>query len=409
MSTHLRKAFEIPKELSILSIQTKDNNTTVICRTKAIKKRCIHCNAHTRKFGVSSCTIRHNTIGAKTVYLHISKRRLQCKACKRVFVEPITGFGRQRTSDHFVQLIQEKSHNQDFSSVANELGVSPSMVMRKQDELNLCTFAIPEYEEIHLGLDGKYLNGDHEIFVMGDVKQRDFFGVTYDNNMEVLRQTLQTNLLDQQKHVTTVSIDMCKRFKGLADTMFPEVDIVVDKFHVIKYVNRTIDLCRIAVEKSNNERFGIKRLLLMKVSTFQKIQTKPKWEHKTKYFKQLLREHPEINILWTLKNHLHSFYQSHDRKTAERRYLKLCEYLDVHRKTHPEFNDLKKTLETWKTYIINHFDNHITNAYIEGINNKIETLKRKKCGYRSVERFLRSVVFSLLPIITFITDPLFIN
>jgi transposase len=409
MSTHIRKAFEIPKELFILSLETNKNKTTIYCRTQAKKKRCIHCGKSTRNFGTVVCNVRHNTIGAKTVYLHITKRRLQCKYCKRVFREPITGLGRQRTSDHFVQLVQEKSRNQDFSSVANELGVSPSMVMRKQDELDLCQFATPEHEEIYLGLDGKYLNGDHEIFVMGDVKHREFFGVTSTNNLEVLKQVLTANLLDQGKRVVVVSIDMCKRFKGLADTLFPEADIVVDKFHVVKYVHRTIDLCRVAVEKSNNERFGIKRMLLMKMSTFHKIETKPKWEQKAKYFRKLLREHPEINILWELKNLLHSFYQADNRKTAERRFQKVLTHLAQHRKTHPEFNDLQTTLERWRAYIINHFDEGITNAYVEGLNNKIETLKRKKCGYRSVERFLKSVVFSLLPIITFIPCPLFIN
>lgn len=409
MSTHIRQAFAIPKELLILSLDTHKNKTTIYCRTKANRKHCIHCGKSTRNFGTVECTIRHNTIGAKTVYLHITKRRLQCKHCKRVFRELIEGLSGQRTSDHFVQLVQEKSRNQDFSSVADEMGISPSMVMRRQDELDLFQFVIPEHEEVYLGLDGKYLNGDHEIFVIGDVKHREFFGVTKDNNMDALRQILTTNLIEQGKKVVTVSIDMCKRFKGLADTLFPEADIVVDKFHVITYVNRTIDLCRVAVEKGNNERFGIKRLLLMKVSNFRAIETKPKWEDKVKYFRKILREHPEIKILWELKNHLHSFYKAKSRSIAEQRFNKLLQFLDTHRKVHPEFNDLIKTLETWREYILNHFDEGITNAYIEGLNNKIETLKRKKCGYRSVERFLKSVVFSLLPIITFIPCPLFIN
>jgi len=409
MSTHIRKAFVIPKELLILSLKTHQNKTTIYCRTHSKRKKCIHCKKPTRNFGTTQCTIRHNTIGAKTVYLNITKRRLQCKHCKRVFVEPIKGLGRQRTSDHFVQLMQEKSRNQDFTSVADEMGVSPSMVMRKQDELDLCQFAIPEHEEVYLGLDGKYLNGEHEIFVIGDVKHRQFFGVTKDNNMESLKALLTKNLLREGKKVVTVSIDMCKRFKGLADTLFPEADIVVDKFHVITYVNRTIDLCRVVVEKSNNERFGIKRLLLMKASTLRKIETKPKWEHKAKYLRKILREHPEIKILWDLKNYLHSFYRAKNRNTAERSFTKILQFLEEYRKVHPEFNDLIKTLETWKIYILNHFDEGITNAYIEGLNNKIETLKRKKCGYRSVERFLKSVVFSLLPILTFIPCPLFIN
>ena len=60
--------------------------------------------------------------------------------------------------------------------------------------------------------------------------------------------------------------------------LFPDADIVADKFHVIKHVNSVIDLCRVAVEKSVNERFQIKRLMLMKMETFNKIKNKPKWK-----------------------------------------------------------------------------------------------------------------------------------
>lgn len=411
MYSHIRDAFVIPQDLFITNINTNTDKVIIDCKIRKDKRklRCDSCCNTLRKYGTSSVRILHNVVSGKSVYLHITRQKYQCTRCHQVHVQPIAGISTQRMSDHFIQLIQEKSHNQDFTSVAKELGISPATVMRAQDKLPLERFTVPEYKEINLGLDGKYINGDHEIFVIGDVKQKDFFGITRDNSMNNLKNILKTKLLDQGKKVVTVSIDMCKRFKGLADTLFPEAEIVVDKFHVITYVNRTIDLCRVAVEKSNNERFGIKRLLLMKTSTFHKIEHKPKWMKKVQYFRSLLIKHPEINVLWTLKNHLHSFYSSKSRKTAQKRFQKLLQFLDENHRTHPEFRDLKKTLEVWQEYILNHFDDGITNAYIEGLNNRIETLKRKKCGYRDVERFLRSVVFGLLPIITFISDPIFIN
>jgi len=334
---------------------------------------------------------------------------MQCKDCKKTFAEPVEGMFGQGSTDHFTQLVQEKSRNQDFSSVARELGISPATVMRKQDLLELDKFNIPEYEEIHLGLDGKYLNGDTEIFVMGDVKQKDFFGVTQTNSAADLKKVLQKNLLDNGKKVVVASIDMSKQLKSVIDSLFPEAILVIDKFHVIKYVNACIDLCRIAVEKSNNERFGIKRLLLMKVETLEKIRNKPKWKNKVKAFEKVLLEHPEIKILWDLKNRIHVFYKSENRKEAEEHFEGIIQYLYSYRKDHPEFADLKKTLINWQPYILNHFDTSITNAYIEGLNNRIETLKRKRFGFRNTERFLKCVVFALLPVIYFIQNPLFIN
>lgn len=409
MKTQLLKALCLPDSLYVTNIEDDTHEIRVLCSVKKKTVPCSHCSGKTRGFGTRKSRKRHTFFGAKPVFLHITKRRLQCKECKRITLEPIEGMTGLRTTDHFDQLVQEKSRNQDYSSVARELGISPATVMRKQDLLSLERFSVPDYEEVNLGLDGKYLNGDHEIFVMGDVKQKDFFGVTKDNSSADLKKLLKENLIDNGKTVVTVSIDMSKTLKSIKDSLFPDALLVVDKFHVFKYVNAVVDLCRIAVEKSNNERFGVKRLLLMKVETMEKIKDKPKWKHKVKTFKKILKDHPEIQILWDLKNRLHVFYKSEGRKQAEERFEGIIGFLDSYRKEHPEFADLKKTLLNWKEYILNYFDTGITNAYIEGLNNKIETLKRKRHGFRDVERFLKCVVFALLPIISFIQNPLFIN
>lgn len=45
------------------------------------------------------------------------------------------------------------------------------------------------------------------------------------------------------------------------------------------------------------------------------------------------------------------------------------------------------TLNKYKDQILNYFKHFITNAVVEGINNKIKTLKRQAYGYRDMEYF----------------------
>jgi len=255
MKKQLIKALSLPDLLYVTAIEDDAEEIRVCCSMKKHGVRCLHCGGATRKFGGATNRKRHTFFGAKPVFLHITKGRFQCKTCKRVFAEQIVGMLEQRSTDHFNQLVQEKSRNQDYSSVGRELGISPATVMRKQDLLSMEKFAVPDEEEVNLGLDGKYLNGDHEIFVMGDVKRKKFFGVTKNNSTK----------------------------------------------------------------------------------------------------------------------------------------------------------NLKKTLLNWKPYILNHFDTGITNAYIEGLNNRIETLKRKRFGFRNTERFIKCIVFALLPLCLVIPHPLFLN
>lgn len=234
--------------------------------------------------------------------------------------------------------------------------------------------------------------------MIGEVKEKEFLGVTKDNKAETLERVLRREIADKGKNVPVVNMDMDKRIKGVARRVFPDADIVADKFHVLTHANRVIDLCRIAIEKSVNERFEIKRLLLMKTETFRKIKHKPKWEYKVKKFESILKAHPEIQLLWDLKNKLHGFYQCNSLETARASWASIHAFLEKHESVHPEFSDLGKTLNNWETEILNYFVHRTTNAYIEGLNNRIETLKRKKWGFRNKENFIKALCYMLFPI-----------
>jgi len=253
------------------------------------------------------------------------------------------------------------------------------------------------------------LNGEDEIFVIGEVKNKEFIGITPSNSRAILIKFLQENLIDKGKVIEAWSMDMSKLFKSACQEIAPQAPIVIDKYHVISLVNKTIDLCRVATEKSLNERFQIKRLLLMKTSTFDKLckSEKPKWQYKTNFFKKVLIEHKEIRILWDLKNTVHIFYKCKKKTSIDKYWNRIFKLLKQHETIHPEFRELRKTLLNWEEEILNYFTIRITNAYIEGLNNRIETLKRKKFGFRNKERFLKSIAYALLPITIFIANTIF--
>lgn len=252
-------------------------------------------------------------------------------------------------------------------------------------------------------MDGKYLNGEEEIFVIGEVKEKEFIGVTEDNSKESLVRFLRKNLLENDKTIKVWSIDMSTLLRGVCKEVAPDAPIVSDKFHVIKYTNRVIDLCRIAVEKRNNERFEIKRTLLMSTKKLHQMKQRNrgmgnKYEKRVLKFETVLKTHPDIRLLWDLKNKVHGFYRCKSPETARKSWNALIQFLTDYASVHPEFTDLKKTFLNWETEILNYFIYRITNAYIEGLNNRIETLKRKKCGFRNKQKFIKALLYLLFPI-----------
>lgn len=408
MNQELLKIFNIPDELEVQEIKEDNQEIIVYCIAKRIPRPCPKCQKETNS-GFNKVKVKklHTVLNGKKIYLEIEKRRLECKECNKVFTEKITGMSGKKSTDFFTQIVQEKSRNQDYTSVGNELGIHASTVMRKQDILELYKFQVPEEKVLNLGLDGKYLNRDEEIFVIGDVKLKKFIGVTKTNTAEELERVLRDNIIQNGKIVETCSMDMSKLLKSVVNRLFPKTPIVVDKFHVIKYANSIIDICRIAVEKTINHKFQIKRILVMKNETIEKIKFKPKWKKKIKEFKKILKTNPEIKILWDLKNRIHTFYLSKDLEKAQERFEGIIAFLDSYTNVHPELKDLKKTLLRWKMEILNHFIYGVTNAYIEGLNNRIETLKRKRFGFRNKIRFIKTLVFALVPISLFIQNTIF--
>jgi len=245
------------------------------------------------------------------------------------------------------------------------------------------------------------------------VENKEFLGITRDNTQAHLIEKLEL-LRNSGKILCVVNMDMDKRIKGAVRKVFPkeETAIVADKFHIIKHINKVIDLCRVAVEKSVNDQFQIKRLLLMKSETIHKIKqdierkeeegtktkNREKWEKKIEKFEQILQTHQEIKILWDLKNKIHGFYKCKSLKTAKLSWKNILVFLLEHEAIHPEFRDLQNTFKNWETEILNYFIYKTTNAYIEGLNNRIETFKRRKWGFRKIENFLKALCYMLFPI-----------
>jgi transposase len=407
MKKELLKALNLPDEIQIERIDSQEKIIDVFCTTKKRKLKCRHCPGKTNGYDTVKNRKLHTVLNGKKVWLNLVKRRMRCKDCKRVFTEPIEGMGQYRTTEFFNQLVQEKSRNQDYASVARELGIHSSTVMRKQDLLELDRFMVPNHDKLWLGLDGKYLNSEDEIFVIGEVKKKQFLGVTKGGTAADLEGVLRKNIVNEGKTVELVTMDMSKLIKGVSLNLFPNADIVADRFHVIKHINTVIDLCRIAIEKGVNERLGIKRLMLMKMETFNKVKNKPKWKAKVKRFNELLKKSEDLRILWNLKNRAHDMYNSKTEEKAGERFNGLLAYLNTYSSVHPEFLDLHKTLSNWKTEILNYFKYRITNAYIEGLNNRIETLKRKRFGFRNKERFIKTLLFAFLPIVMFLSNLIF--
>jgi transposase len=50
-------------------------------------------------------------------------------------------------------------------------------------------------------------------------------------------------------------------------------------------------------------------------------------------------------------------------------------------------NNFIKTVNNWQEWILNYFDENLTNGFAEGLNNALQLLKRKAFGFRNFSNF----------------------
>jgi transposase len=101
-------------------------------------------------------------------------------------------------------------------------------------------------------------------------------------------------------------------------------------------------------------------------------------------------QRPEVGIAWLLKEAFAAIYDADTRAEAERR-IEVWEH-HVAEADIAELTNVWRTMQWWREEILAYFDDRQTNAYAEGVTNKIKVMKRRSYGFRNRDRYRRKVL-----------------
>ncbi|GAA0498885.1 hypothetical protein GCM10008986_27510 [Salinibacillus aidingensis] len=181
----------------------------------------------------------------------------------------------------------------------------------------------------------------------------------------------------EDKGLKTLVMDMWGPFHKVAKQLYPDVPIVIDKYHVVQKVNHAFD----QVRKAHNAQIkGLKkgRFALLK-SPFRLT------EKQHQKLKEYHEESPEIAHAYYLKEWFYDFYEQSTYEEAE---AFLNTWIEQARMSpFSAFHEYTKTLDTWKIHILEYFRLPYTNAKTVGTNHKIKNRKRISYGFRNREHF----------------------
>lgn len=205
--------------------------------------------------------------------------------------------------------------------------------------------------------------------VVCDLESSSLLEVIDSHKSDEIIEALQVQPKDMRENVEEVSVDMWGGFPKVIKEVFPNALIVIDRFHVMKLVNKSLNKIRLSLELK-----GLKnRNLLLKNSC--NLTEKEKLE-----LRGLLNKSPCLNIAYELREELRNIYETSTTiKMGLRRikkWLRSAQFL---------FGSTADTLEKHLQGICNYFANRTTSGAMEGINNKIKLIIRQSYGFNTFE------------------------
>lgn len=205
--------------------------------------------------------------------------------------------------------------------------------------------------------------------VVCDLERSSLLEVVDSHKTEEIIEVLKKQPFKIRENVKEVSVDMWGGFPKVIRAVFPNALVVIDRFHVMKLVNKALNQLRLSLELK-----GLKnRCLLLK-------NGRDLTKEEKKELVELLQKSPCLSIAYELKEEFHEIYETSTTvKMGRRRFQKWLTTAGC------IFGSVTKTILKHLEEICNYFISGTTSGVMEGLNNKIKLILRQSYGFKNFD------------------------
>ncbi len=369
-------------------ISTQYINGSVIFHAEVTRsiERCPECNSWKthRKKGTKHRFLRMIPIGARPSFLNIKIWRILCEDCQSLRWPklPFT-VGKKRHTKRFAQFAIDLLHWMTISGTAKVLSVGWDLIKDLHKEHLQRRYKSPPLKDLkYLGIDEFSIRKGHDymsIFV--DLETGRILHAVEGKAGHDIAPFLKV-IKRRALKLEAIAMDMSTSFMSAVQEHLPFVPIVFDHYNVSAMMNRGIEEVRRQQQAQldeEGEKFlkGIRFLLLKNYENLDE-------ENKNR-LQSLLDVNAPLFTIHTMKEQLRTFWEKDSIEES-------ITFLDAWC-TDAENSDIKplkriaKTLMHHSHGLLNYYFYRISCGLVEGINNKIKTLKRQAYGFRDMTYF----------------------
>ena len=355
----------------IFEVQTRSDK---LCCPCCQSKRIIRSGTQLRHF-------RSVPIGSKPVILEMKVQRVECKDCLCIRQENVHFVtGKRSYTNRLARLVVELSRLGTIKDVARFLHLSWDTVKDIQKRYLHRHYSHPDLSKLeYIGIDEFAVSKGHiykTIVVNLLTGQVVYIGDGKDSNA---LEGFWKKLKKTDVVIKAIATDMSPAFISSVMINAPHATLVFDHFHVVKLMNDALDEIRRSVyreEKDLNKRKvlkGTRWLLLCNGKDIFDDKFKSRLDNALKLNEPLMKAYylkESLKEIWT-------------QITKERAMEVLDRWIEqAYQAKIPKLKTFANTLKAHRWGILAWYDYHISTGKLEGINNKIKTMKRQAYGYR---------------------------
>ena len=359
------------------------------------------------KNGTKVSTIKLTHINFQPLLLRLKKQRFLCKHCHQTFIAETTLVERHCFISTIIKqtIAMELREIQSMTLVAQHLSVSTSTVIRVLRQVAKPLASKHLYLPQHLSIDefksvGAVSGAMSFLFI--DAQNHRLMDVVEDRRKDHLIDYFLRYPKESRYSVKTVTMDMYSPYMAVVKTCFPNAQIVIDRFHIVQHLNRALNTHRIRVM---NNLYSKRPRDYRKLKKQWKLLLKNDWELNVSDYRThrlydglmtekmmvdyLLSLDPQLRQVYMLVNHPRFALYQHDFE----QFSTILE--DTRQQILPrKIRTTVQTLVTHRVGISNACFYTLSNGAIEGINNKIKTIKRSGFGYRNYTNLRARILVS---------------
>ena len=345
-----------------------------------------------------NCKIKIPKISNCYSLLILHKQRFFCKHCNNTFIAETNLIDRNKniSNNTELQLNLELMQKQSEKDIAKRLDISVSKIDRKLNEIS--SHKVLRHETLPTSMNWDEFKATKDTkgkmaFIITNNESGNIFDIKDSRKTYDLEKYFKRYSRKERDKVKHISIDFYSGYISLAEKLFKNADISIDRFHIIIQVYNALNNARIKLCYKNNPNYKkLKDYWKLIVKNERDLSDEKKY---SKHFKKDISQKEIVQYLINTDKTLEATYECYQGIINSLNDKDFNKFKSIITHGNKNISDkMKQTLKLFNKnikYIENSFKYDINNGIIEGTNNLIKCIKRIAFGYRKFDHFIARI------------------